>query len=57
MNIVAHLQEKGLLPTGKYQLTRLMGGFWNDVYQLQGNGRNWVIKHFRATGGDGHYPI
>jgi aminoglycoside phosphotransferase (APT) family kinase protein len=27
------------------------------VYQLQGHGRNWVIKHFRATGGDGLYPI
>ena len=39
------------------KLEPLTGGFWNDVYQLRGNGRNWVIKHFRATNPNGLYPI
>lgn len=57
MNIVAYLQEKGVLPAGQFGLIRLMGGFWNDVYRLRGNGRDWVIKHFRAANPDGLYPI
>ena len=57
MNIVAYLQEKGLLSTGTYRLKPLTGGFWNDVYWLEGNGRSWVIKHFREANLDGLYPI
>jgi thiamine kinase len=64
MDILAYLVQSGLLPnTTDYELTALTGGFWNDVYRLQGNnsmpgdGRDWVIKHFRAANPDGLYPI
>jgi hypothetical protein len=62
--ILAYLTQEGLLPVdGRFQLTPLIGGFWNDVYHLQGNGRNWVIKHSRTANPDGAasppglYPI
>ena len=58
INILACLVAEGLLPTAVgYELTPLTGGFWNDVYRLRGNGRNWVIKHFRAANSDSLYPI
>ena len=58
MDIVAFLVERGLLGDGGgYELRRLMGGFWNDVYRLRGNGRDWVVKHFRAANLAGLYPI
>ena len=63
MNILAYLRENRLLPAGdEFELTPLTGGFWNDVYRLRGNGRDWVIKHFRAArpgaaNPDGLYPI
>ena len=57
-NQVFYLVEKGVLPaSGDYELTPLTGGFWNDVYRLQGNGRDWVLKHFRAANPDSLYPI
>ena len=58
IDILAHLVTKKLLPpSANYKLTPLTGGFWNDVYRLQGNGRDWVIKHFRAANPHGLYPI
>jgi aminoglycoside phosphotransferase (APT) family kinase protein len=58
MNILAYLRENRLLPTDdEFELTPLTGGFWNDVYRLRGNGRDWVIKHFRSANPDGLYPI
>jgi len=58
MDILAYLVQSGLLPnTNNYELTALIGGFWNDVYRLRGDGRDWVIKYFRAANPDGLYPI
>lgn len=58
MDILAYLVQAGLLPaTTGYELTSLTGGFWNDVYRLRGNGRDWVVKHFRAANLNGLYPI
>jgi hypothetical protein len=62
-NVLAYLVEKGVLPSDDgYELTPLTGGFWNDVYRLRGNGRDWVIKHFHTANPgtanpDSLYPI
>ncbi len=57
-DILTYLAAVGVLPTTSgFELEPLTGGFWNDVYRLRGNGRNWVIKHFRSTNSDGLYPI
>jgi hypothetical protein len=58
MDILTNFIQAGLLlDTTGYELTPLTGGFWNNVYRLRGNGRDWVIKHFRAANPDGLYPI
>ncbi len=58
MDILGFLVEAGVLAGGDgYGLTRLTGGLWNDVYRLEGNGRDWVIKHFRGANVAGLYPI
>ncbi|MFZ0544158.1 MAG: phosphotransferase [Candidatus Promineifilaceae bacterium] len=58
MDILVYLVQEGLLPaTTEYTLSPLTGGFWNDVYRLQGNGRDWVVKYFRAANPGGLYPI
>jgi thiamine kinase len=50
IDILSCLIQIGLLPSAVgYRLTPMMGGFSNGVYRLQGNGCNWVIRHFGAT--------
>lgn len=56
--ILELLQRKKLLTIrGELEMTRLTGGFWNELYRLRDGERDWVVKRFRAGARDGLYPV
>jgi aminoglycoside phosphotransferase (APT) family kinase protein len=57
-NLLDFLRGHGLLDkTAVFSATPLKGGYWNDVYRIQGEGVDWVAKMFRAGWELTLYPI
>ena len=55
---LAFLQARRLLASeASYQLTPLRGGYWNQVYRLQGPGVDWVVKVYRQARPQTLFPI
>ena len=58
MDVFAFLVAKGLLSaTADMAVSRLKGGYWNDVFRVQGEGVDWVAKVFRVGWAETLYPI
>lgn len=57
-DILLFLKQKQILPpTGDFEITPLIGGFYNDVFRVRGHGRDWVIKRYRRVNNKDLYPV
>ncbi|MEM7116187.1 MAG: aminoglycoside phosphotransferase family protein [Chloroflexota bacterium] len=58
MDVSAFLVAKGLVKsTTEVSVSRLKGGYWNDVFRVRGDGFDWVAKVFRTGWSETLYPI
>ncbi|MGI9185995.1 MAG: phosphotransferase family protein, partial [Gaiellales bacterium] len=46
-----------ITPSQDVEITRLKGGYWNDVVRVQGDGFDWVAKIFAVQTGWRLFPI
>ena len=58
MDVLAFLVKQGVLGGSDHVVaSRLKGGYWNDVFRVQGDGFDWVAKVFRVGWTETLYPI
>ena len=50
-------KQGGIKRTGRYHLSPLRGGYWNQVYRLQGEEVDWVAKVYAAERPQTLFPI
>lgn len=45
-DVIAFLEGGGLAECGGLKVKALSGGYWNDVFRVEGAGVDWVVKRF-----------